>query len=131
MTTRPTDEEVLAALPRFTAESTARGETVTVAAFAEYVGLKRPTLYARFPDVISSIQDQKAAQANLGPDRRAIQIAELKRQRADARRAQKEAERLVRVLSNQIRLLALENAALKNQLETIAGVAPFKPRRVH
>jgi AcrR family transcriptional regulator len=123
-------EEVSKALDDYFAVAEEGGRSVTIAEFASQIGLKRPTLYARFPEIATKIAERKTRIARQYPDVQTKRIAELTLERTEARRAEAEALRQVRVLANKVRHLTLENAELMRRLEATAGLLQLsKPQK--
>lgn len=125
-TSRPSDEDVETAFRSYISAADVAGRDVTIAEFASHIGLKRPTLYSRFPGIVAAISDRKHVRAGTHKDKRQERIEQLEVEKTEARRAESEARRQVRVLANQVRSLTLENAELTKRLESIAGVTPLR-----
>lgn len=123
-------DEVSKALDDYIAAAEEGRRSITIAEFASQIGLKRPTLYARFPEIATKIAERKTRIARQHPDRQTKRIAELTQEKTEARRAEAEALRQVRVLANKVRHLTLENAELTRRLEAAAGLVLLsKPRK--
>lgn len=122
-----TPETVAEAVAEYLAASDRENWVPTVREFAERAGIKRPTLYARFPDAAAAISAHKRTSGERS-DRRQQVIARLREALTAAHRSEAELREQNRVFANRIRDLTLENTRLRDDLEHHQGIARF-PRR--
>lgn len=122
-----TPDGVAGAVAEYLATTDRDNSTPTVREFAERIGVKRPTLYARFPDAIAAIAAHKQASVNRS-DRRQQLIARLRGDLTAAHRSEANLREQNRVFANRIRELTLENEKLRDALKSQRGVANL-PRR--
>ena len=105
------------------------GRLPSVAEFAEQVlGIKRPTLYSRFPDVTREISKQRSDQTATGRPRDSA-LKDLRETLAVVRRS----ETLLRAENHryacEIRRLTLDNEGLRRAIEQSEGVSYIGDRR--
>jgi len=119
-----------AAVVSYLAESATNSVQPSIAGFARSVGVKRPTLYAAYPEVVAAIRagsDAAAASKTRGP--RDVQVQELKKTLSIKNRELREMNERLGVYAEQIRRLALENAQLRAALESATSVLRLPARK--
>ena len=122
--------EVREQLEAAQARSARDGKTLTVAAFAQETGIKRPTLYSSYPDVVAELNAQKASNSTAKQGRpRDERLASLRDNLQIARRQRDEAQEELKFLAQQIRMLTVQNSELLAALEAYEGVEHLSRHR--
>lgn len=127
----PTDADVRAAADELLAAHRESGPYPSVSALAKRFGINRTTFYRHYAALAHYLLDTAAAQSSGGPksrrpptapDDRDTLIRRLRTENTDLRRH-------VEIYEEQIRMLTLENARQRRQLEQSAAVTDLKDRR--
>ncbi len=130
MTTRDLSiETARTALQELTEESRKAGLTPTASALAKRLGLKRPTLYAKFPELIVELNAERASNgAQLKGRPRDAVIGDLRNTITLATRTRKDMEHQLATYAEQIRRLTIENIELRQELEASQNVTSIVGR---
>jgi len=122
----PTDEQVRAAMHELLDESTTTGKRATVVELARRVGLTNPTFWRHFPVIASELRHLTPAAPP--PEPTHDNTHALKSENARLRRTNASLSEDLNVALASIQRLALENQALRTQLESAANVVEFPLR---
>jgi hypothetical protein len=127
--TELTLESARAGLVELVAESRASGLAPTASALATKLGLKRPTLYSRFPEVISELRLERGrlGMTTKGRPRDEV-VGELRRAATAANRSRRDLEAQLATYAEQVRRLTIDNVELRRELELARGVTSIVDR---
>lgn len=117
-------DEVLSTIECLHRAASGSRRTLTVGEVAKELGLKRPTLYSRFPEAISALarlRESDGADGRFGRPRDE-RIREAEDRLRTVRRERDELRSELGVYAERIRHLTTENAKLRKTLEAYAGV---------
>lgn len=116
--------EVRSRLAKYYLATEAAGRPPTVSEFATvHLGIKRPTFYSRYPELVSEILARKDAVGAVSRGRvRDVRMNSLKGKLFDARRVAEELSAQNLRYANEIRRLSHENHELRRLLEEQSGV---------
>ncbi|GGR10247.1 hypothetical protein [Kitasatospora griseola] len=129
-TAQPTLAEVHAARDELLAKAAQEGRRLTVAELAGHLGLKRPTFYNRFPEVAAELVNIAAEAGHKATGRpRNDRAAELEKKLTLLRRERDDLRRHLDIYADHIRRLTMENASLRQELESRSGVTVLAQRR--
>ncbi|MET8699840.1 hypothetical protein ABZW10_13355 [Kitasatospora sp. NPDC004723] len=129
-TAQPTLAEVQAAKGELLARAAEEGRRLTVAELAGHLGMKRPTFYSRFPEIAAEVVGAAAEAGHKTSGRpRNDRAAELETRLTLLRRERDDLRRHLDIYADHIRRLTMENAGLRQELESRSGVTVLSQRR--